>query len=117
MSPKLHIPLVRSRQDETVASTHDADDPRAAAGGAPRTARYRVGQGVVTLGVGLAVAIATVNGIHPSPHAAKAGGHLSASVLASDIRTQEAEGYTAWRCTPQGTLLRDSKGQFHTISW
>ena len=117
MSPNLHIQLARFRQDELAARAHDAHELQAAAGRPPHGLRYRVSQAIAALGVGLFIATAAVTGAQASPHTAQAGRRLSASQLASDIRALEAKGYTPWQCTPKGTLLRNSRGQFQTISW
>ena len=122
MSPHLHYEIVRIQQSEIAAHTHRAHhaaDLRATAGRSRRPINSRVGKALVAVGVSLAgMAAVAVSGAFASQPPAPTGGHISASQLSRDISALQANGYTPYRCTGNGTLMRNSRtGQFKLVSW
>ena len=119
MSPHLHYEIVRVQQNEIAARTlhaHHTAELGVTAGRSRRSVPSRVGKAVVAIGVCLAAT--TVSGALASPRPVRTGGHISASQLSRDIRALEANGYTPYQCTRNGTLMRNSRsGQFKLVSW
>lgn len=122
MSPYLHYEIVRVQQNEIAARTlraHHAIDLRATAGRPRHPINSRVGKALVAVGVSLAaMATVTVTGAFASQRPVPTTGHISASQLNRDIGGLEANGYTPYRCTRNGTLMRNSRtGQFMLVTW
>jgi len=121
VSPHLHYQIARARQQEIAAGTtharHAADASRSTTRPS-RMARTRVARRLAALGTCLAATTAvTVGGAHASSSPVQAGGHISASQLAREIRALEAKGYVEWQCTSTGTLMRNSQGDFVKLDW
>lgn len=121
MSSNLHYEIARARENEIAAGTihtRHAHDLHASTLQPGRTVKSRLGRTVAALGACLAAtAGVTFSSAHASPHPANASVRLAARQLTGEIRTLQAQGYIEWQCTPTGTLMRDSHGNFVNVEW
>jgi hypothetical protein len=121
MSQHLNTEIVRLQQQEIAARVrhaHHVQDLPTTASGPRRSVRSRVLKAAAAVSACLGIAAAvTTGGASATPKRAS-GDHASASQVSRVVRGLEAEGYTPWQCTTNGTRMHASgTNRFVDVVW